>query len=120
MEERRESRRRNVNGGTLRKVLGLIGLGVRARQVVIGVDQVRAAAHRGRLALAVVATDASENSVAKVAPLLAAKGIAVVRGASAAELGTAAGRGPTAAIGVVDGHLADGIRAALGGGGNAV
>lgn len=94
------------------KVVRLIGLGVRARQVVVGVEQVRAAAQRGRLALALVAGDASKNSRDKVIPMLAARGIAVVEGLSGADLGAAVGKRTVAAIGVVDGDLADGIRAA--------
>jgi ribosomal protein L7Ae-like RNA K-turn-binding protein len=109
-----------VEPAVRRKVLGLVGLGVRARQVVVGVAQVRAAAQRGRLALAIVATDASPNSTAKVVPLLAARRIGVVGGVTASELGAVTGRETTTAIGVVDEHLASGIRAALGGDGMAV
>jgi len=93
-----------------RRILGLIGLGVRARGAVIGVQQVRDAALRNRLALAVVAPDASPHSRAKVVPLLAGRGVALVEGPSAASLGAAVGRESTAAIGIVDVELANGIR----------
>ena len=99
----------------LDKALGLVGLGARARKVVVGVGQVRAAALRGKISLALVATDVSRHSVAKVVPLLAAKGVEVLRVGSAVQLGAAVGRGPAAAVGVADEHLANGIRAALGG-----
>ena len=45
-----------------RRVLGLVGLGIRGRNAVVGVEQVRMAAKRGKLALALVAPDASPNS----------------------------------------------------------
>jgi ribosomal protein L7Ae-like RNA K-turn-binding protein len=94
-----------------RRILGLIGLGVRARGAVIGVQQVRDAALRNRLALAVVAPDASPHSRAKVVPLLAGRRVTCVEGPSAAALGAAVGRESAAAIGIVDVELAKGIRA---------
>ena len=57
-----------------RKVLGLVGLGIRGRRAVVGVQQVRDAARRGKLKLALVAGDASKNSMDKVVPLLTARG----------------------------------------------
>ena len=95
----------------LRKLLGLVGLGVRGRGAIIGVQQVREAARRGKLHLAIAATDASSNSLDKVLPLLRATGVTVVSGPSATELGAAAGRETTAVIGIVDKGLAKGIRA---------
>jgi ribosomal protein L7Ae-like RNA K-turn-binding protein len=92
-------------------MLGLIGLGVRGRGAVIGVERVRDAAKRGKLILAIAAPDASSNSLDKVVPLLQARGISVLAGPPAAELGAAAGREATAVIGIVDKGLAKGIRA---------
>jgi ribosomal protein L7Ae-like RNA K-turn-binding protein len=100
-----------VNAVQQRKLLGLVGLGVRGRGAVVGVERVRDAARRGKLQLAIAAPDASSNSLDKVLPLLRARGITVVRGPSAAELGSAAGRETTAVIGIVDRGLAKGIRA---------
>lgn len=71
----------------------------------------REAAKRGKLQLAIAAPDASVNSLDKVLPLLRARGILVLAGPSAAELGSAAGRETTAVIGIVDRGLAKGIRA---------
>ena len=96
-----------------RKLLGLIGLGVRGRGAVVGVEQVRSAAQRGTLALAVMAPDASAHSRKKVLPMLRAKGIFVVEGPAAATLGAAVGRESAAAVGIVDRDLARGIRAAV-------
>lgn len=97
-----------------RRVLGLAGLGVRARNAVVGVDQVRAAALAGTLKLALVAGDASRHSRDKIVPMLVAKRITMVDGFPAAELGAVAGREATAVIGIVEAQLAKGIRGALG------
>ena len=96
-----------------RRVLALVGLGTRARNTVVGVEQVRIAAKKGKLALALVAGDASEHSRAKVLPLLAAHGIRVIDGLTASELGNAVGRDGTAAVGVTHAPLASGIRKAM-------
>jgi ribosomal protein L7Ae-like RNA K-turn-binding protein len=94
-----------------RKMLSLIGLGVRGRGAIVGVERVRDAAKRGKLYLAIAAPDASSNSLDKVVPLLQARGIGVLTGPPAAELGAAAGREATAVIGIVDKGLAKGLRA---------
>lgn len=93
------------------KLLRLVGLGVRGRGAIVGVEQVREAARRGKLHLAVAASDAARNSIEKVAPLLKARGIAIMTGPSAAELGAAVGREKAAVVGIVDSRLAAGIRA---------
>ncbi|HZE09903.1 MAG TPA: ribosomal L7Ae/L30e/S12e/Gadd45 family protein [Gemmatimonadaceae bacterium] len=100
-----------MNAADARKLLGLIGLGVRGRGAIVGVQQVREAARRGKLQMAIAAPDASRNSLEKVLPLLRARGIIVVTGPSAAELGSAVGREATAVVGIVDRGLAKGIRA---------
>jgi ribosomal protein L7Ae-like RNA K-turn-binding protein len=99
-----------VNTATERRVLGLVGLGIRARNAVVGVEQLRMAARKGSLVLAIVAPDASPHSRKKMLPLLLAKGIRVVEGPGAAALGSVAGRELTAAIGITDAALARGIR----------
>jgi ribosomal protein L7Ae-like RNA K-turn-binding protein len=93
-----------------KKVLGLAGLGVRGRLAVIGVERVREAAAKGTLRLAIVARDASKNSLGKVVPLLEAKRIRIVDGISAARLGAAVGKEATTVVGIVDAQLARGIR----------
>jgi ribosomal protein L7Ae-like RNA K-turn-binding protein len=100
-----------MNSVESRKLLGLIGLGVRGRGAIVGVQQVREAARRGKLQLAIAAPDASSNSLDKVLPLLKARGIIVLEGPSARELGAAVGREATAVVGIVDRGLAKGIRA---------
>lgn len=96
-----------------KKVSGLLGLGLRARTVVVGVEQVRAAVAKRRVVLALVADDAAENSRAKVLPLLGARRVPVVGGMTASDLGAAVGRETTTVVAVVDEALARGIRGAL-------
>ena len=93
-----------------RKLMRLVGLGVRGRLAVVGVNQVRESVQRGKLWLAVVAVDASSNSLDKIVPLLRARNITVIETPSAADLGAAVGREATTVIGIVDGQLAKGIR----------
>jgi len=99
-----------VNEAARKRLLRLVGLGVRARNAVVGVQQVRQAAKRGNLAFVIVAPDASEHSLDKLLPLLRARRIRFVDVTSAAELGAAAGRESTAAVGILDRELAQGIR----------
>jgi ribosomal protein L7Ae-like RNA K-turn-binding protein len=98
-----------------RKVLGLLGLGVRGRNVVVGAERVRLDAMKGAVHLAIVATDVSKHSLDKVVPLLRARRVEMIEWPSAAELGNAVGRESTAAVGIVDQGLARGIRGAVAG-----
>ena len=91
------------------KVMRLLGLGVRSRGVIVGVKQVREAARSNKVELALVATDASENSLEKVTPLLNARRVRFIEVPSAAELGAAVGRDQTAVVGIIDRQLAKGI-----------
>jgi ribosomal protein L7Ae-like RNA K-turn-binding protein len=79
--------------------------------VIVGVEQVREAAKRNKVVLAVVATDASQNSLNKVVPLLNARRVRFIEVPSAAELGAAVGRDQTTVVGIVDRQLAAGVRA---------
>jgi ribosomal protein L7Ae-like RNA K-turn-binding protein len=92
------------------RLLRMVGLGVRSRGAVVGVERVREAAKNGKLVLAVIASDASQHSVSKVVPLLVARRVRVVHTPSASDLGHAVGREQTAAVGIVDRQLAQGIR----------
>ena len=97
---------------TTPRLLRLVGLGLRGRLVVVGVEQTRAAVMRGELVLAIVAADASPNSRDKIVPLLQGRSISMIETASARGLGGAVGREATAVVGVLDEELARGIRAA--------
>src|SRR3954462_3187207 len=91
----------------------LLGLGVRGRGAVVGVNQVREAVKQGKVVLAIVAADASSNSLDKVVPLLKARRVSFMEVPSALELGAAVGRDQTAIVGIVDQQLAAGIRDAV-------
>jgi ribosomal protein L7Ae-like RNA K-turn-binding protein len=94
------------------RALGLVGLGLRGRLAIVGVQQVRVAVKKGKVKLALVAGDASRNSLDKIVPLLAARGVRTIEGYSAEELGRVSGRESVAVIGILDDGLARGIRAA--------
>jgi ribosomal protein L7Ae-like RNA K-turn-binding protein len=97
----------------VRRALGLVGLGIRSRNAVVGVEQVRVAARKGTLVLALVAGDGAANSLDKLRPLLRARRVRVVEGLTAGQLGAVAGREQTVAIGILDRSLANGILAAV-------
>lgn len=99
-----------MNDATRQRVIRLLGLGVRSRGAVVGVEQVRAAARKGTVAFVAVAPDVSQNSLNKLVPLLEARRISFTQEIPSAELGALAGRTTTAAIGVTDVQLAKGIR----------
>jgi ribosomal protein L7Ae-like RNA K-turn-binding protein len=102
-----------VNAAAEQKILRLAGLGVRARTAVVGVEQVRREAERGRVRLGLIAADASVHSRDKVVPLLAAKGVTMLEMPSAERLGGIAGKVSTAAVGILDARLARGMREAV-------
>ena len=94
-----------------RKVLGLLGLGVRGRLALVGVDRVREAVKGGKVRVAVVARDASANARQKVDGLLAGRRVPTLEVDSAEELGRIAGKQSAAIVGVTDGKLAAGLLA---------
>ena len=91
------------------RLLGLIGLGYRARNVTIGVDAVRKDLQGGKCWCVVVAEDASPRTVDKVVRLAAAKGVPLVPGPRAAAIGAQVGKPPVMAVGVRDRALAGGM-----------
>jgi ribosomal protein L7Ae-like RNA K-turn-binding protein len=93
------------------RLLRLIGLGVRARGALVGVDRVREAVKKNKVAFAGVARNASRHSLDKIVPLLNARRVRFIEVPNAAELGGAVGRDSTAVVGIVDRQLAKGIRA---------
>jgi ribosomal protein L7Ae-like RNA K-turn-binding protein len=103
-----------MDDATVDRLLRLLGLGVRGRGAVVGVDRVREAAQKGTLVLAVLAPDASPHSLDKVRPLLRARRVPVLYGPGAERLGHAVGRETTAVVGVTDPNLALGIQRMLG------
>src|SRR5215204_1528275 len=92
------------------RLLRLVGLGIRARGALVGVERVREGVKKNKVAYAIVATDASHHSLDKVIPLLNARRVRFIEVPSAAELGGVAGRESAAVVGIVDRQLAKGIR----------
>lgn len=93
-------------------VLRLLGLGLRARNVVVGVSGTRAQLAAGKLACVVVAADATPRTREKVDRSARARGVPIIRGPVADRLGAALGRPPVQAVGVQDRALAAGLMAA--------
>jgi ribosomal protein L7Ae-like RNA K-turn-binding protein len=91
----------------------LLGLGMRAGRVVVGVSGVRAGLQRGAVHCVVLAADASARTRDKVERLAQAKGIPLLRGPMAEQLGAHLGRAPVQAVGVADGALARGLVASV-------
>lgn len=91
------------------KVIDLLGLGLRAGSVLVGVEAVRRALQHGDCRCIVVASDASQRALEKTVRLATALGIAQIGGPPAAELGARLGKPPVMVVGVRDPALADGI-----------
>jgi ribosomal protein L7Ae-like RNA K-turn-binding protein len=90
--------------------LGLLGLGLRAGQVVVGTSGVREGLQRGDVKLVVVAQDRSTRTEEKVSRLAQARGVPLLEGPTADELGRRLGRDSVQAVGIKDAKLAAGIR----------
>jgi ribosomal protein L7Ae-like RNA K-turn-binding protein len=93
------------------RIVRLLGLGLRAGNVVIGVAGVRAGLQRGKISCVVLAADASQRTLDKVARLAEAKQVPVLQGPGADELGAGLGKPPVQAVGVSDPALAKGLMA---------
>ena len=87
----------------------LLGLGLRAGNVVIGVAGVRAGLQRGKVVCVVLAADASPRTMEKVGRLAEGKQVPILRGPHATELGSVLGHPPVQAAGVTDPALARGL-----------
>ena len=90
-------------------LLGLIGLGHRARNIAVGVEAVRKELQAGKCRCVVVAVDASPRAVDKVVRLAVAKGVPLLTGPDAAAIGAQLGKPPVMAVGVRDRALASGM-----------
>ena len=93
------------------RVVRLLGLGLRGGggRVVVGVGGVRKQLQRGGLRCVVLARDASARTLEKVERLARARGVPIVLGPGAFELGHGLGRPPVQAVGVADAALARGL-----------
>jgi ribosomal protein L7Ae-like RNA K-turn-binding protein len=89
--------------------LRLLGLGVKAGSVVIGTSGVRAGLQRGEIVLVVLAGDSGPRTGEKVVRLAQARGVPLLMGPPAEELGKQIGRAAVQAVGVRDRQLAAGM-----------
>jgi ribosomal protein L7Ae-like RNA K-turn-binding protein len=100
--------------GAERPDLRLLGLAARAGALVYGTDLVRRAVRAGRIRLAIVASDISDNTREKLRPLLEHNGVAVIEGPDRGDLGALVGRGPLSVVGMEEGSFADRLLEAAG------
>jgi len=93
--------------------VGLLGLGARAHRLAIGVDAAREALRRGVAEALVLARDASPRARERLLALAMHRGVVVLKGPGADELGRVLGRPPVHGAAVLDRQLARGLRAYL-------
>ena len=87
--------------------LRLLGLAARAGALIYGTDLVRRAVRAGKVRLAIVASDISENTSDKLRPLLEKQGVAVIEGPDRGDLGALVGHGPLRVVGVTEDAFAE-------------
>jgi ribosomal protein L7Ae-like RNA K-turn-binding protein len=91
---------------------GLLGLGQKAGTIVVGTNGIRAGLQRGEICLVVLASDRGTRTEEKVGRLARGRGIPLLMGPAAQELGRLLGRETVQAVGVRDARLAAGLLAA--------
>lgn len=91
------------------RLLGLLGLGLRAGRIAVGADAVRKELQAGKCCCVVLAEDASPRARDKVVRLASAKGVPLLAGPSAEAIGVQLGKPPVMAVGVRDRALAGGM-----------
>jgi ribosomal protein L7Ae-like RNA K-turn-binding protein len=91
------------------RLLGLLGLGLRAGRLAVGVDAVRKELQAGRCWCVVLAEDASQRALEKVVRLASARQVPVLAGPGAEAIGAQLGKPPVMAVGVRDRALASGM-----------
>lgn len=96
-----------------RSALGLLGLGLKAGRVSVGVDAAHAALQRGKAEAVVMPSDAGERAREKLVALAFHKQVPVLIAATAERLGAALGRPPVHGVAVLDRQLARGLRNCL-------
>jgi len=90
-------------------LVGLLGLGLKAGTVIVGVEAVRRSLQGGECRCVVVAQDASRRALEKTVRLATALGVPRIAGPPAQELGMKLGKPPVMVVGVRDPALAAGI-----------
>ena len=94
----------------LRSALGLLGLGLKAGRVTVGVEAAHAALQRGKAEALVMPSDAGARAREKLVALAFHKQVPVLIAADAERLGAALGRPPVHGVAVLDRQLARGLK----------
>lgn len=89
-----------------RRALDLLGLAMRARGLITGIDAVRRAAREDEVFRVILAEDAAPGQLGKLTPLLEARRVPFHSLFTRDELGAAVGRGEVSAIGITDRNFA--------------
>ncbi len=113
MENRKIPKEHRLKDGNEEKLLSLLGFAARARQLVCGADLCRDSIRRGKVTVAIVTADASENTKKRIND--ACKyygtcfcGVSITSDELSARIGKS---GSVAAVGVTDMNFAKGILA---------
>ncbi len=93
-----------------RSALGLLGLGLKAGRVSVGVEATHAALQKGAAEAVVMPGDAGERAREKLVALAFHKRVPVMIAADAERLGAALGRPPVHGVAVLDRQLAKGLK----------
>jgi ribosomal protein L7Ae-like RNA K-turn-binding protein len=95
------------------KIRGLLGLGRRARSVVIGSRETRASLRRGEIRLVLLAGDGSLRDRERVRRISAEEDVPAHDLATREELGSWIGLEPVSVVGIQDPHLAAAVQGYL-------
>jgi len=98
------------------KIRRLLGLGARARTVIIGSRETRAALRRGRVGLVLMARDGSARDRERLLRMAEEEETpAHTLGVESTQLGEWLGRGRVSVIGITDPNLAEAVHSLVGG-----
>ena len=96
-----------------RSALSLLGLGLKAGRLSVGVEAAHAALQRGKAEAVVMPGDAGDRAKEKLVALAFHKQVPVMIAADAERLGAALGRPPVHGVAVLDRQLAKGLKTYL-------
>ncbi len=93
------------------KLCGMLGLCIRARRAVCGTVNVCEALKAGKALLVVTACDNSPSTDKRLCDRTSFYGVKIIKtNLSAAEIGAATGKGPTAAMAITDESMASAVQ----------
>ncbi len=93
------------------RLLGMLGLCIRARRAVCGTVNVCEALKAGKAVLVITACDNSPATDKRLCDRTSFYGVKIVKTAlTAAQIGAATGKGPTAAMAITDASMASAVQ----------